>query len=181
MKRLLLISLLALLPLVGNAQAWRYVRHEVSFGVGVSNFLGDLGGAKGIGTHYFKDLKVQSTRPSLIAGYKYMLTPTISGKVTALWGYLHGDDAVTKNVVRNERNLSFRSAIGEFNAIVEFFPWGERVAPKYKLTGVHSIHGNVAFTLMPYFFTGIGMTLFNPKGNLNGQWYALQPLGTELQ
>ena len=100
MKRLLILMMLSLMPLFSEAQSWRFVRHEVSFGVGVSNFLGDLGGAKGIGTHYFKDLKGRSTRPSLIAGYKYMFTPNISGKVTALWGYLHGDDAVTKNLVR---------------------------------------------------------------------------------
>lgn len=181
MKRILLISVLFLLPIVTTAQTWRYVRHEVSFGVGVSNFLGDLGGAKGIGTHYFKDLKAHSTRPSIIAGYKYMLTPAISAKVTALWGYLHGDDAVTKNLVRNERNLSFRSMIGEFNLIAEYYPWGERVEPKYKLGAVRGIHGYKSFHLQPYFFTGIGMTLFNPKGKLNGQWYALQPLGTEGQ
>ena len=181
MRRLLLIVILWFLPLLSSAQSWRYVRHEVSFGVGVSNFLGDLGGAKGIGTHYFKDLKAKSTRPSTIIGYKYMFTPTISGKVTALWGYLSGDDAVTKNVIRHNRNLSFRSMIGEINLIGEFYPWGERVTPRYKLTGVRSIYGNAAFTIMPYFYTGIGMTLFNPKTQLNGQWYALQPLGTEGQ
>ncbi|MEZ4922735.1 MAG: DUF6089 family protein [Crocinitomicaceae bacterium] len=181
MKRLLILMMLSLMPLFSEAQSWRFVRHEVSFGVGVSNFLGDLGGAKGIGTHYFKDLKGRSTRPSLIAGYKYMFTPNISGKVTALWGYLHGDDAVTKNLVRQNRNLSFRSMIGEFNLIAEIYPWGERVSPRYKLTGVRSIHGNEAFTIMPYFTTGIGMTLFNPKAQLNGQWYALQPLHTEGQ
>lgn len=181
MKRFTLILFITLLPLLSGAQAWRFVRHEVSFGAGVSNFLGDLGGAKGIGTHYFKDLKGRSTRPSLVAGYKYMISPNFSGKVTALWGYLHGDDAVTKNVVRQNRNLSFRSMIGEFNLIAEIYPWGERVAPRYKLTGVRSIYGNAAFTIMPYFFTGIGMTLFNPKAELNGQWYALQPLNTEGQ
>lgn len=178
MKRILLILTLSILPFISNAQAWRYVRHEVSFGVGVSNFLGDLGGAKGIGTHYFKDLKAQSTRPSLIAGYKFMISPAFSVKATALWGFLHGDDAVTKNVIRNNRNLSFRSMLGEFNAIFEFYPWGERVSPRYKIRG---IAGNEAITLMPYFFTGFGMSLFNPKAQYNGDWIALQPLGTEGQ
>jgi hypothetical protein len=144
----------------------------------VSNFLGDLGGAKGIGTHNIVDLKIQSSRPSIQAGYKYMIIPSISVKATALWGYIHGDDALTKNAVRNNRNLSFRSAIGEFNLIGEFYPWRERVSPRYKL---HGIHGYATFTLMPYFFTGIGLTLFNPKAKLNGNWLALQPLGTEGQ
>lgn len=178
MKRLLLGLILLGLPFCGTSQTWRYVRHEVSFGVGVSNFLGDLGGAKGIGTHYFKDLKAQSTRPSLVGGYKFMISPAFSVKGTALWGYLSGDDAVTKNVVRNNRNLSFRSMIGEFNAVCEFYPFGERVSPRYKISG---INGNKTFTLMPYITAGVGLTLFNPKANYNGNWVALQPLGTEGQ
>ena len=91
MKRLLIFFAILLLPISSDSQAWRYVRHEVSLGVGVSNFLGDLGGAKGIGTHYFKDLKVRSSRPSLIAGYKFMFMPALSGRKFALkliWQYL---------------------------------------------------------------------------------------------
>ena len=178
MRKLLLFYILLLLPFLGHSQTWRYVRHEVSFGVGVSNFLGDLGGAKGIGTHYFKDIKAQSSRPALQAGYKYMLSPSFSVKGTILWGYVHGDDAVTKNDIRNNRNLSFRSMIGELNAVCEFYPWGERVTPRYK---IHGIAGNQAITLMPYLFAGVGMTLFNPKAQYNGEWVALQPLGTEGQ
>lgn len=178
MKRLLIFFAILILPISSNSQAWRYVRHEVSLGVGVSNFLGDLGGAKGIGTHYFKDLKARSSRPSLIAGYKFMFMPALSGKVTALWGYLNGDDAHTKNDIRNNRNLNFRSMIGEFNLMAEYYPWGERVSPRYKIRG---IHGNRTFTIMPYITAGIGMTLFNPKARYNGAWVELQPLNTEGQ
>lgn len=178
MRRFTLLILLAFLPLMAGAQSWRYVRHEVSFGVGVSNFLGDLGGARGIGTHYFKDLKARSTRPTLQAGYKYTISPSWSAKTSLIWGYLHGDDAVTKNAVRNNRNLSFRSMIGEWNILGEFYPWGERVTHRYKIRG---INGYRSFTIMPYLFTGIGMTLFNPKAQYNGAWVALQPLNTEGQ
>lgn len=178
MGRALLTVLLLSLPLLGNTQTWRYVRHEVSFGVGSSNFLGDLGGAKGIGTHGIKDLKFQSTRPSLNIGYKYMFTPSISLKGTILWGYVSGDDDLTKNVIRNNRNLSFRSMIGEIAAYAELYPWGERVTPRYR---IHGVNGNKAITLSPYFLVGIGCTFFNPKAQYNGDWVALQPLGTEGQ
>lgn len=178
MRKLLLILLLCLAGQHIDAQTWRYVRNEVSFGVGASNFLGDLGGAKGIGTHGIKDLKLAMTRPSIQIGYKYMINPGFSVKGTAIWGYLNGDDANTKNFVRNNRNLSFRSAIGEFAVLAEFYPWGERVTPKYKIVGVN---GNESFTIMPYFYTGVGFTLFNPKAKYNGNWVALQPLGTEGQ
>lgn len=161
-----------------SAQTWRYVRHEVSFGAGATNFLGDLGGAKGIGTHGIKDLKIRPTRPAIALGYKYMLIPEISIRGNVMWGYISGDDAVTKNYVRNTRNLSFRSAIGEFSVTAEFYPWGERVTPKYKIRGVA---GNRTFSVQPFFYIGFGTTLFNPKAKYNGTWYALQPLGTEGQ
>jgi Domain of unknown function (DUF6089) len=163
---------------MSESQSWRYVRHEVNFGVGVSNFLGDLGGAKGVGTHYFKDLKGRSTRPTVIAGYKFMISPSWSVRSNLVWGFLHGDDAVTKNLIRNNRNLSFRSVIGEWNVVGEFYPWGEKVSHRYKIRG---IAGNRTFTINPYLSIGIGMTLFNPKTKYNNQWVELKPLNTEGQ
>ena len=178
MKRRILFIGLIVCSLSGFSQTWRYLRHEVSFGVGASNFLGDLGGSKGIGTHGIKDLRVKPTRPTLAGGYKYMLAPQFSVKGYFVWGYLSGDDALTKNVIRNNRNLSFRSMFGEWSVIAEFYPWAERVTPNYKISG---IAGTRALTLSPYFFAGFGMTAFNPKTKYNGDWVALQPLGTEGQ
>ncbi len=170
--------LLLIFSLNSNAQAWKTVRHEAYFGLGASNFLGDLGGAKGIGTHGIKDLKIRMTRPTVMLGYKYMLNQYLSVKGSLIWGLLNGDDAVTKNEIRNNRNLSFRSNIGEVAAYIEYFPYIDKVYPRYKLKGVR---GNKAFSLSPYLFTGIGITLFNPKANYNGDWVALQPLATEGQ
>ena len=160
------------------SQSWRYVRHEAYFGVGITNFMGDLGGSRGIGTHGPKDFKIQPTRPTIAMGYKYMIVPELSVKGGITWGFISGDDAHTKNVVRNTRNLSFRSPLAEFAASLEFYPWGERVTPKYKIRGVN---GNKTFSIIPYFTAGVGFALFNPKAKLNGNWIALQPLGTEGQ
>ena len=148
MKKLLFLSILIQFALTGQSQAWRYVRHEVQFGVGASNFLGDLGGSKGIGTHGIKDLRIKPTRPTLTAGYKFMITPAMSVRAVVIWGYLSGDDAHTKNVIRNNRNLSFRSMIGEMSALYEYYPWGDRVVPNYKVTG---IAGTKSITFIPYF------------------------------
>ncbi len=178
MRSLLLALFMVFLSLTGTSQTWRYVRNEISFGVGASNFLGDLGGSKGIGSHGIKDLRVKPTRPSLSIGYKYMITPAMSVRAIAIWGYLSGDDALTQNTIRNNRNLSFRSMLGEFSALVEYYPGGDRVVPNYKVTG---IAGTKSITFIPYFYTGIGVSLFNPKTKYNGDWIALQPLGTEGQ
>ena len=178
MKKYIFTLLLLVFCFCSYAQAWKTVRHEVYFGVGASNFLGDLGGAKGIGTHGIKDLKLRMTRPTVMVGYKYMLSQYFSLKGSLIWSLLNGDDANTKNDIRNNRNLSFRSNIGEATAYIEYFPYADKVYPRYKLKG---IRGNKAFSLSPYLFTGIGVTLFNPKANYNGEWVALQPLATEGQ
>ncbi|MFT5820995.1 MAG: hypothetical protein ACI8ZM_002243 [Crocinitomix sp.] len=178
MKKYLVTLFLLVFCLSSNAQAWKTVRHEVYFGLGASNFLGDLGGAKGIGTHGIKDLKFQMTRPTVMIGYKYMLNQYLSVKGSLIWGLLKGDDAVTKNDIRNNRNLSFRSNVGEVTGYIEYFPYSDKVYPRYKLNGVR---GNKAFSLSPYLFTGIGLAFFNPKTMYDGNWVALQPLATEGQ
>lgn len=48
-KRLLTLTLL-IASVCDYGQAWKSVHHEIYAGVGASNFLGDLGGAKGVGT-----------------------------------------------------------------------------------------------------------------------------------
>jgi opacity protein-like surface antigen len=176
MKKHIVALLLLVFCLNSNAQAWKTVRHEVNMGVGASNFLGDLGGAKGIGTHGIKDLKFQMTRPTFM--YKYMLNQYLSVKGSLIWSLLKGDDAITKNDIRNNRNLSFRSNIGEVTGYIDYFPYADKVYPRYKLKGVR---GNKAFSLSPYLFAGIGATFFNPKTIYNGDWVALQPLATEGQ
>lgn len=178
MRSILFVFLFAFFGAGASAQAWKSVRHEFSFGVGASNFLGDLGGAKGIGTHGIKDLKIQMTRPTLVGGYKIMLNPYFSVKSTLIWSLLSGNDAITKNEVRNNRNLSFRSNLGEIASYIEYYPNADKVYPRYKIKG---IRGNRAFSLTPYFYTGIGVAFFNPKAMYNGDWVALQPLGTEGQ
>ncbi len=178
MRSVLLIFIFLCFGVGATAQAWKPVRNEFSFGVGASNFLGDLGGARGIGTHGIKDLKIQMTRPTLVGGYKCMLNPYFSVKTTIIWSLLSGNDAVTKNEVRNNRNLSFRSNLGEISSYIEYYPNADKVYPRYKING---IRGNRAFSLTPYFYTGIGVAFFNPKTLYNGDWVALQPLGTEGQ
>lgn len=63
MRSVLVAILLFFTTLNGTAQALKSVRNEFSFGA--SNFLGDLGGAKGIGKQGIKDLKLQMMRPTL--------------------------------------------------------------------------------------------------------------------
>jgi hypothetical protein len=76
MKLLRICFLLFLLqPNVSYSQAWKYYRQEISFGIGASNFLGELGGANQVGTNRLRDLEFSLTRPTVKVGYRYMITP----------------------------------------------------------------------------------------------------------
>lgn len=177
-KIILLLFIVSSSTSVLNAQAWRRSRHEVQLGIGASSFFGDLGGSKTIGTHAFKDYNFKATRPTIMAGYKYMLTPAISFKGSFITSYLSGDDALTKNPVRQNRNLSFRSGLWELATTVELYPFTEHVRHNYRVSGTW---GSNKITISPYFVTGIGVSFFQPKAKYNGDWVKLQPLGTEGQ
>jgi len=62
-KIFVLIGILLFTSLLVNAQYnihWRKIRHEVSLGAGSTNFLGELGGANTIGSHFVKDFDFTS-------------------------------------------------------------------------------------------------------------------------
>lgn len=174
----LLLLLFVLISYAGSAQAWKYSRHELQFGIGASNFLGDLGGADAIGTHGIKDYRFSMSRPTLMFGYKYMVTPSFSLKGSVITALLSGDDATTAEPVRQNRNLSFRSGLLEIGVTAELYPFTEKTNHSYKIRGVW---GSKSVTLSPYFVTGVGLALFQPKAKYNGDWVKLQPLGTEGQ
>jgi hypothetical protein len=163
----------------GLAQRWTKNRYEALFGIGASNFLGDLGGADQIGTNGLRDLELVLTRPSVMAGLRYRLYPNLNAKGSVTWGILRGDDRLTKEPYRNNRNLHFRSHIWELSAQLELFIKKEQQGHRYKIKGAKGFRN---INLNAYAFTGINAFYFNPKAQYkNGGWYALQPLGTEGQ
>jgi len=177
-KKLVIVFCVILVSQISFGQSWKYSRNEVQLGLGASNFLGELGGSSGIGTHGIRDFKFRSTRPTVMLGYKYMVTPAFSLKGSMISSFLSGDDALTNEVNRHNRNLSFRSGIFEIGVSAELYPFTERTNRRYKVRGVR---GSKSATLSPYFVMGVGATFFQPKAKLNGDWVKLQPLGTEGQ
>ncbi|NUM49833.1 MAG: hypothetical protein HUU48_01840 [Flavobacteriales bacterium] len=144
--------------------------------VGASNFLGDLGGANQIGTNGLKDLELVLTRPAISGGYRYFLSNSniIKGGLTYL--RVNGDDKLTTEYFRNFRNLKFRSPILELSAIYEFYLLTESSGHLYKLK---KAKGKKAQSWNIYVFGGIAGFWYNPKGPLNGRWYALRKFQTE--
>ncbi|MTI21921.1 hypothetical protein E1176_12885, partial [Fulvivirga sp. RKSG066] len=129
----------------------------VSVGTGVSSYFGDLNDP---GDIIDTDLHVN-------LGAQYFFTKRIAGRAELSWFKLSGDDAKSDSEGRVRRNLSFTSSNFEFNAvgIVNAFEYGPRFYQRPQFNA--------------YGFAGLGVIYFNPKGELDGEKYALQPLQTE--
>lgn len=163
---------------MAEAQRWKQYRRQLIFGGGVTNFLGDLGGADAVGRPGLVDLDFAATRPSLFAGYRYQINSYLYLRSNLTWGILRGNDDLTKETYRSGRNLKFRSGFLEVNGMAEFYLIQNSRGNLYRLRGVKGRRG-IAIDL--YVFGGIGFMYFNPKAKYQGQWVALQPIGTEGQ
>jgi hypothetical protein len=100
---------------------------EAGGSVGIMNCLTDIGGKKGIGKKFIKDLNWKNSKPSFsfyaLAMYKY----AIAGRLEATFGSVQGADSILKPVAsttfgRYERNLSFKSRITDIQLAVEVHP-----------------------------------------------------------
>ncbi len=153
---------------------------DIEFGVsaGLMNALTDLGGKKGLGKGFIKDLNVKNTQVCggvfLSGTYKEMVGFRLEGTFGSVKAYdsiLKGGSGVEKN--RYDRNLSFKSPISEFTAMVEIHPLeifrqSDETEPEPPI-------------LSPYLLAGVGYYSFRPQANLNGVWVNLHPLHTEGQ
>jgi hypothetical protein len=149
---------------------------EVGLGLGPLVFLGDLGGAVGIGRTFIKDIDYPLIK--LSKGLFVGVAPRewIGFRLAVNTGVLEGDDKLAPNkggdeVYRLERNLNFRTKLLEGYAAVEFYP-------SVFLEQYDDLKGK----LRPYGIIGLGVYHFNPQTQDNsGNWVALQPLHTEGQ
>ncbi len=153
-------------------------RKEYIIGIGASNFLGELGGANQIGTNFVKDLEFTATRPSFALGMRYKFAKRWAVKGGLHYLLLSGNDKLTKEPFRNNRNLSFRSHTFELSVQGEFYFTKEQSGHIYK---IKNAKGMKSYDYQGYIFVGIGGFYYNPQAKYRGNWVNLQPLGTEGQ
>ena len=151
---------------------------ELGGSAGIINCLTDLGGKKGIGKKFIKDVNFGNTQFAggifISATYKNSFALRLEGT----FGQVKAFDSILKDVKssvfgRYERNLSFRSRISEISLTTEFHPFfifgnyegGDAPPPRYS----------------PYLLAGVGYFSFNPQAKLGNTWVDLQPLSTEGQ
>ncbi len=149
---LLLIGIMLSLTLQGQGTI-----HAGIF-AGLANYGGDL---------VEKDFEITETNPAtgLVGRYDFKSWFTLRANFIA--GTISGSDGNAIDVNRRKRNLSFRSPIYEFSLIPEF--------------NIYSFQLPNEQTLTPYAFIGGGVFYYNPKALYQGEYIALQPLGTEGQ
>lgn len=159
---------------------WKHQRKEFIFGVGATNFLGDLGGLNRIGTDYSPvDLEWVVTRPSGHIGYRYRLRPWLVTKTILQYGILKGDDALTNEPSRHYRNLSVRTHLIELSQHLEFIVYNnEHFGKRYK---IHGLKGMRNKNTLVYLFSGVTVFTWLPQGRGDGGWTFLRGLNTEGQ
>ena len=157
---------------------WKTHRQELTLGLGISNFLGELGGRDRVGSDFVWDLEFSQTRPATSFGYRYYVARKHSFRLNFSYGILAGNDNLTREPFRSNRNLHFKSDVLELALLYELHLYREELGHVYDLRGVK---GTKASRIGIYFFGGIGGLHFQPKALFNNTWVALQPLRTEGQ
>jgi hypothetical protein len=157
---------------------WKTHRQELIGSFGMSNFLGELGGRNQIGSPFLWDLEISQTRPAAGLAYRYYIKEKQSFRLNFNYGILAGNDNLTEEPFRRNRNLSFKSDVFEISLLYELHFYREELGHVYDLRGVK---GTKSSRIGFYLFGGIGGLYFDPRAQFNNQWVRLKPLGTEGQ
>ncbi len=159
---------------------WSLNKKDLILGFGATQFTGDLGGMNRIGTDYsLADIDFPSTSFNFMFGYRYRFHPFFATTSVLNVGRVKGDDALTNEVVRESRNLHFRSILVEFSQRLDIILYAnEKFGARYNLPG-HQVAKNHNEQI--YLFAGVGACYFNPEAMLDNKWYKLDPLNTEGQ
>lgn len=163
-----------------TSKNWALHKKEVYFGLAATQFLGDVGGGSTEGRQKtMLDMNFPATRIGGHIGFRYRFHPMFATKTHLNIGMVSGDDALSKDEIRFNRNLHFRSIIIELSQQIEFILWSnEQVGRRYNIPGLKGYRNK---SDQIYLFTGVGLFYFNPQARYNGSWVNLRPLGTEGQ
>lgn len=149
----LFICFSALVNSLNGQKGW-----EAGGGLGAALYLGDLN----------TEFRVNELGYVISGVVRYNYNTRISLKFPLSYGFIRGSDGYSSNPFEKARNLSFRSSIWELGGQLEFNFFAYE-------------HGSANDNFTPYLFAGLSIYRFNPQAHYEGEWYNLQPLGTEGQ
>lgn len=153
-----------------SVSAYSQYRIDYGFSVGASNYLGEMGGGINERRNGIADMKLNYARWTVGGFYRYRFSNRFAVKGALNYIRLSGDDSKTLNPARRGRNLNFKNDMLELDAHLELYV--------YKVNDVGGT-GRYTSDFNLYVFGGVGAFYSNPKGELDGKWYSLQPLQTE--
>ncbi len=178
-----------------NRNTYRTQRNEISFGLGASSCLTDVGGGKDIEESLFGeyargflwDINADQTKYVANFSYKYYFKSKIGLKINLAYAKISGNDESTTEIFRMNRNLNFETTIIEGSAVFEWTIIPEKSGNRYNLKNKFgkSIGAKNPLGFGVYAFGGIGGFYYNPYGfnNFGGAKtkFELRPLRTEGQ
>lgn len=150
----------------------RRVRYalDYGFGLGVSNYLGEMGGKDKARRDFLWDMKLGQTRWAMGGFVRYRFNDLIAVHGSLNYGRIQGSDALSTNRGRRGRNLSFRNDLLELGARADIYV--------YRINDVGRT-GRYRLDFRSYIFGGIAGVLHSPKALYNTEWVKLRPLQTE--
>jgi hypothetical protein len=157
--RLLLCLLLFIAHLSPFAQSSKYDRSkEIGLLGGTAYYIGELNPYKHFGG---------TLRGAGGFSYRNNHSKRWTTRASFLYGSVEAFDSASDDPWQKNRNLNFRNRFVEVSLQGElnFFPY--QIGSDQKIS--------------PYLFAGIAYFQMNPEGYYKGNWYPLQPLGTEGQ
>src|SRR6185437_1206076 len=114
--------------------SWKKEQREIYVGGGAAGFLGDLGGLNRIGTHYsYADIEPSLTKSAWCVGYRHRLNKKLASRTEFGFLQVSGNDALTQDPFRNNRNLNFKSNIFELSQNFEFAISFDKHGNRYKI------------------------------------------------
>lgn len=140
------------------SEAWAQRSQELTLSWGATHMMADVGPA-GIN---------MPQSGSWDLDYRIQAHPHYAFHLGYSEGSLEANDAQSTWIERQQRNFHVQTPFRSLQARMEvdFFP--QRI-PSF------------SFQHSPYLFAGMGLMTFEPRGYYQGEWIALQPLGTEGQ
>ncbi len=169
LRNSVLIAACALVGMNGSAQyAWDFGMH-----LGGANYLGEMGGTDQPRRDFVWDMKLSQTRWAVGGFARRKLNRMISLNAGLLYLRIQGADELSTYRPRRGRNLNFR------NDMFELY-----LRPEFTIFQDNDLGGRGRYRLdfRLFGYAGIAAFYHNPKGQINreGDFYALQPLTTEL-
>ncbi|MBC7695526.1 MAG: hypothetical protein H7141_08790 [Burkholderiales bacterium] len=166
MKNIFILVFILFFTTIAKSQ-WRL---DYGFAVGVSNYLGDIGGKEKTRRDFVADMKLAKTRWNVGGFVRYKVHQKVSAKLAFDYLRIEGDDKLSSNPARNARNLNFRNDMFTLELTGQFFFFEDNdLGNTYRYKN----------GFRAYLFAGVGGFYSNPKASKDGDWVKLRPLHTE--